>query len=61
MLSFLLIFIVIAVAGGVTYWIEEGPSKFAMPDPLLPPPKKRYVAHTMAGYKPPRKRKASRK
>ena len=57
MLTLLIAFLTIAVACGVTWWIEEGPSKFAMPVPLTPPPRKRYVGHTMAGYKPPRRRK----
>lgn len=59
MLTLLICFLVIAVACGVTWWIEEGPSRFAMPVPLLPLPKKRYVAYTRAGYKPPRKRKVN--
>lgn len=56
MLTFLLIFLTIAIAGGYVYWYEEGPARFAMPDPLLPPPRKRYVGHTQAGYKPPKRK-----
>lgn len=57
MLSLLVIYLILSVALGIVWWIEEGPSGFAMPDHLLPPPKKRYVGNTWAGYKPPRKRK----
>lgn len=59
MLTLLIVFLVIAAACGITWWIEEGPSRFAMPVPLLPPPRKRYVANTWAGYRPPRKRRVS--
>jgi hypothetical protein len=55
MLTLLIVFLVLAAMCGVTWWIEEGPSKFAMPVPILPPQKKRFVAHTKAGYKPSRK------
>ena len=55
MLTIILILLTIAVAGGITWWLEEGPEHFYEPEPFAPVNPPRYPRHTYAGYKPPRR------
>lgn len=55
MLTIILILMTIAVAGGITWRLEEGPEHFYEPEPFAPVKSPRFPKNTKAGYKPHRR------
>lgn len=55
MLTIILILLTIAIAGGITWRLEEGPEHFYEPEPFAPVKPPRITRTTTAGYKPSRK------
>ena len=55
MITLALMFAVIFLMLGITWWMEEGPEHFYEPEPLAPVKAPRFPKNTKAGYKPPRR------
>lgn len=59
MLTLVLMFAVIFLMLGITWWMEEGHEHFYEPEPFAPVKAPRFPKNTKAGYKPPRRTQTS--